>query len=43
MFTVALAHLRCNEIPKKKGKQEQQNSDPIANKMVSFMLVDIRL
>ena len=43
MFTVALAHLRCNEIPKKKGKQEQQNSDPVASQMFSSVLVDIHV
>ena len=38
-----LAHLRCDEIPKTKGKQEQQNSDPIASQMFSFVLVDMHV
>ena len=38
-----LAHLSRDEIPKKKGKQAQQNSDPIACQMFSFVLVDVHI
>ena len=41
MYT--LAQLRRDKIPKKKGKQEQQNSDTVACQMFSFVLVDMHI